>query len=159
MAAKKKSKAKAKGQKPVAKKPAAKRAVAKSAASKRPAAKKAAPKGPAHQVVHWEIQSKNPNRLHGFYRDAFAWKVDTNNPMNYGMVASGGQHGIDGGIGGTELEQSRVLVYVGVPDIDEVLARVQSLGGRTVMPRTDLGMVTMALFQDPEGNTLGLVEG
>jgi predicted enzyme related to lactoylglutathione lyase len=138
-------------------KPVAKKAAKRSAAKKAPA--KRAPKGPLHQVIHWEIQSKSPERLHGFYRDVFAWNIDTNNPMKYGMVASGGEHGIDGGIGGTESPSSDVLVYVGTPSIDDTLAKIGQRGGRTLMPRTDIGPVIMAIFQDPEGNTLGLVEG
>jgi predicted enzyme related to lactoylglutathione lyase len=152
-----KKKAKKKASKRAAARPVAKKAAKRSAAKKAPA--KRAPKGPVHQVIHWEIQSKAPERLHGFYRDVFAWNIDTNNPMNYGMVASGGELGIDGGIGGSQGPSSDVLVYVGTPSIDDTLAKIAERGGRTLMPRTDIGPVIMAIFQDPEGNTLGLVEG
>jgi predicted enzyme related to lactoylglutathione lyase len=158
--ASKKAKKKAKAAKPatkVARKVAAKKVPKKKAVARKAPAKRA-PRGPAHQVIHWEIQSKVPERLHDFYRDVFSWSIDANNPMKYGMVSSGGEHGIDGGIGGTPGEQSSVVVYVGVPDIDETLAKVHALGGRATMPRTDIGPVIMALFQDPEGNTFGLVE-
>ncbi len=146
--------------KKVAKKPAAK--AAKSLA-KRPAAK-AARKPPAkrpakHQVVHWEIQSQAPEKLHSFYADALGWEIDTNNPMRYGMVASGGPQGIDGGIGGAPGTISRVLVYAMVPSIPGVLERIVSLGGKTLMPRTDIGPVIMAIYEDPEGNAMGLIEG
>ena len=33
------------------------------------------------------------------------------------------------------------------------------MGGQTLMPRTDIGMIIMAQFRDPEGNVIGLVEG
>lgn len=46
-----------------------------------------------------------------------------------------------------------------VPDIDRWLQKAESLGGRTVMPRTEMEMVTFALFADPEGHVVGLVEG
>jgi predicted enzyme related to lactoylglutathione lyase len=79
--------------------------------------------------------------------------------MNYGMVASGRDAGgIDGGIGGTQAPSPRVVVYAQVPSINDVLARIEQHGGRTVMPRTDVGPVVMALYEDPEGNTMGLVE-
>lgn len=78
MAAKKAKKA---SKKPTTPKKGAKKTVAaKKAPPKKAAAKKAAPrkptkpKGPRHQVVHWEIQSKSPERLHDFYRDVFAWE-------------------------------------------------------------------------------------
>jgi predicted enzyme related to lactoylglutathione lyase len=155
--AKKTAKATKKTAKP-ARKPMAKAAPKKAAAPKRAAARKASkPAGP--QIVHWEIQSQSPEKLHGFYADVFGWDVDANNPMKYGMVASGGKDGINGGIGGSPVPGSRVLVYANVPDIDHALGRIQSRGGKTVMPRTDLGMVIMAIYEDPEGNTMGIIEG
>src|SRR5262249_52337237 len=144
------------------KRSAPKKPIAK-AASKKAAPKKAAPKVAAkkvinHEIVHWEIQAQNPVELQAFYADAFGWKVDANNPMNYGMVSSGGPKGIDGGMGGIPAPGSRVVVYAQVPSIPPVLERIESLGGRTIMPRTDIGPVIMALFHDLEGNTMGLIE-
>ena len=160
MATKKKKKKAAAG-KATAKKAAPK----KSAAPKRSAARKAArggarkaskPRGPA--VVHWEIQSLDPGRLHEFYAAAFGWSINADNPMKYGMVSSKGNAGIDGGIGGSQ-GGSRVLVYASVPSITDTLQHIESLGGKTVMPRTDIGMVVMGLYEDPEGHVMGLIEG
>jgi uncharacterized protein len=143
-----------------AKKAGKAKAAPKRAAAKRPVARKAAPvkAKPKHPVVHWEIQSQDPGRLHSFYANVFGWKIDANNPMNYGMVESGGGGGIGGGIGGTHMAESRVIVYAQVPSIDDVLSRVSMHGGRTVKPRQDNGPVIMALYEDPEGNLMGLVE-
>jgi len=137
---------------------AARKAKKKAGASPKPAAKKTSAKKSRYEIVHWEIQSQNPTKLHKFYSDALGWKVDANNPMRYGMVSSGGRSGIDGGIGGSPAPGSRVLVYAAVPSIPPVLKRIESHGGKTIMPRTDVGPVIMALYQDPEGNTMGLVE-
>lgn len=49
-------------------------------------------------VVHWKIASKDAERLQDFYTRLFGWKIDSNNPMKYGMVDTGGQGGINGGI-------------------------------------------------------------
>ena len=142
-----------------AKKAGKAKAAPKRAAAKRPA-RKAAPAKPKakHPVVHWEIQSMDPARLHSFYTNVFGWKIDTNNPMGYGMVQSGGGGGIGGGIGGTQMPASKVLVYASVPSIESVLSLVSQNGGKTVMPRQDIGPVVMALYEDPEGNLMGLVE-
>ncbi len=155
MATKKKTKKKA----PVNTK-AAKKA-AKKSTPKKAAARKAAPakaKLIKHEIVHWEIQAQNPSRLHDFYGDALGWDIDANNEMRYGMVASGGPSGINGGIGGSPRPGSRVLVYAQVASIPALLERIESLGGRTVMPRTDIGPVVMGLYEDPEGNLMGLLE-
>jgi predicted enzyme related to lactoylglutathione lyase len=162
MAAKKKAKKTAK--RSSAKNASSKRAPKKAVAPRKaPAKKKAAPKKPkprGHEVVHWEIQSQQPERLHAFYAAALGWKIDANNPMSYGMVASGGRDGIDGGIGGSGLGPgSHIVVYAAVPSIPAVLDQIEKHGGVTVMPRTDIGPVVMALYKDPEGNTMGLIEG
>jgi predicted enzyme related to lactoylglutathione lyase len=138
-----------------AKKPAKK---ASKRTAKRVTAKKTA-RGRLPEIVHWEVQSQDPAGLQRFYADVFGWKIDANNPMHYGMVSSGGRDGIDGGIGGTQGPGSRVVVYARVPGIGPILDKIESLGGRTIMPRTDIGPVIMAIYTDPEGNTMGLIEG
>jgi uncharacterized protein len=157
MAAKKKAKKSAPAKKAAMKKaPAKKKAPKKAAPRKAPAKKK--PSG-IHEIIHWEIQSQMPDRLHAFYRDALGWSVNADNPMNYGMVSSGGNDGINGGIGGSDgAPGSRVLVYAIVPDINAALARIEQHGGRTVVPRIDIGVVIMAQYVDPEGNRMGLLE-
>jgi predicted enzyme related to lactoylglutathione lyase len=137
-----------------------KSAAKKSASKKAPAPKKpaaAAKKVAAPPVVHWEVQAKDPAKQQAFFADLFGWTIDANNPMNYGMVAAAGKDSIGGGIGATE-DQPRVTVYIQVKSIDETLEKVLSLGGQTVMPRTDIGMIVMGQFRDLEGNIIGLVE-
>jgi uncharacterized protein len=148
MAKAKKGKTKSKAKsKPVAKK-------------KKPAARRAAaPKRAATPaVVHWEVQARDPGLQQRFFANLFGWKVDANNPMNYGMVSGSGKDTIGGGIGGTQ-DAARVTVYVQVPDINASLQKAQELGAQTIMPRTDVGMIIMAQFKDLEGNVIGLVEG
>jgi predicted enzyme related to lactoylglutathione lyase len=161
MATKKKAKKKATLGAKAAKKTAPRKAVAKKTAPKKAAAKKASPakaKLIKHEIVHWEIQAQNPSLLHDFYGEALGWDIDANNEMKYGMVASGGPSGINGGIGGSPRPGSRVLVYAQVASIPALLERIESLGGKTIMPRTDVGPVVMALYEDPEGNVMGLIE-
>ncbi|HEY2407309.1 MAG TPA: VOC family protein [Polyangiaceae bacterium] len=147
---------------PAKKAPAPAKKTAKKAPAKKAAAKQApapAKKTNSNAIVHWEIQAQDPNKLWKFYGDVFGWKIDSKNPMNYGMVDSKGSSGIAGGIGGSMGGQgSRVLVYAEVASIDATLKRVESKGGKTVMPRTDIGPVIMGVYTDPEGNTMGLIE-
>ncbi len=107
-------------------------------------------------VVHFEIHGKDGAKLTGFYRDVFGWKVDSDNPMAYGLVdTDSGDNGIGGGISG---EGTGIIVYAQVDDLQATLDKVERLGGQTVMaPAVIPGMVTMALFSDPEGNTFGIV--
>ena len=154
-----KGKAKTAAKKPAPQKKTAKAAKAKPAA--RPQAKaaaKATKKAATPAVVHWEVQAKDPKQQQQFFASLFGWKVDADNPMSYGMVSSAGKDSIGGGIGPTD-GNPFVTFYVQVPSIDATLAKVESLGGKTIMPRTDIGMIIMGQFRDPEGNVIGVVEG
>jgi hypothetical protein len=52
-----------------------------------------------------------------------------------------------------------VTFYVGVDDPQSYLDKAESLGGKTVMPVTEIpNMVTFALFADPEGHMVGVVK-
>ncbi|HEY2743328.1 MAG TPA: glyoxalase [Polyangia bacterium] len=132
------------------------------AKAKKPAkrtARAAAPKkaaGPA--VVHWEVHAMDLPRQQQFFSELFGWNIDTNNPMKYGMISGSGKDTIGGGIGPAMDQTSRVTVYVQVPDINATLARAETLGAQTMMPRTPYGPVIMALFRDLENNVIGLVE-
>jgi len=133
------------------KKPATK----KKAAPKRAATKRAAQ--PA--VVHWEVQARDLPKQQQFFSNLFGWKIDTNNPMQYGMISGAGKDTIGGGIGPAMDQSSRVTFYIQVPDINQTLDKAQGLGAQTVLPRTAYGPVIMGLFRGLEGNVIGLVEG
>jgi predicted enzyme related to lactoylglutathione lyase len=112
-------------------------------------------------VIHWEINARDARRVQEFYSDLFGWKVDANNPMNYGLVDTGSKRGPNGGIAQADDNNPApsVTFYVGVDDLQRYLDKAESLGGRTVVPPTEIpGMVTLAMFADPEGNTIGIVK-
>ena len=50
-----------------------------------------------------------------------------------------------------------VVVYIGTDDIDNNLAKVESLGGKTIQPKTEIPETGwFGLFSDPTGNVVGL---
>ncbi|MCI0439277.1 MAG: VOC family protein [Chloroflexi bacterium] len=110
-------------------------------------------------VVHFEIGAKNPEKSQKFYSSLFGWHIDTNNPMNYGMVDTHSEgNGINGGIGDAQ-GHAGVTFYVEVDDLQAYLDKAEKLGGRTITPPTDIpGMVSFAVFSDTEGNAIGLVK-
>lgn len=113
-------------------------------------------------VIHFEIVSRDASNLHSFYSDVFGWKIDANNPMNYGIVDNGGE-GINGGIGASPNESypGHVTFYISVPDPAATLKQIESLGGTTVMPPDEIPGTdtTIAQFTDPAGNLIGLIKG
>jgi predicted enzyme related to lactoylglutathione lyase len=108
-------------------------------------------------VVHFEIVGRDGKKLQDFYASLFDWKIDADNPMGYGSVEAG-----EGGIGGGVAQSDSgplVTLYVQVASLEETLRKAESLHGKTVMPPMEVpGGPTIAVFQDPEGNTIGLVK-
>lgn len=112
-----------------------------------------------HPVVHFEINARDAKAAQRFYQDLFGWGIDTNNPMDYGMIDTRAQgRGISGGIGASQEARSWLTFYVDTPDPASTLAKAERLGARTLMPPTEMGVVTVALFADPEGNVIGLTK-
>ena len=111
-------------------------------------------------VVHFEAVGPDAKALQDYYSSLFGWKIDANNPMQYGLVTAEAG-GIGGGIGpAAEGSAGHVTVYVDVDDPAAYLAKVEQLGGKTVMPPTEVpGFgVTFALFSDPDGHVIGLTK-
>ncbi len=116
-------------------------------------------------VVHFEVIGKDGAALQAFYSQLFGWEIDTNNPMNYGIVTREGNTtpdgtGIGGGVGqGPDGYDGHVTFYVEVPDVEAALADAERLGGSRMMGDEQImeGLV-IGLFNDPEGHTIGLVK-
>jgi len=115
----------------------------------------------SNPVLHFEIGGADGPALSKFYDELFGWKTSIHEPSGYGMTdtQSDGK-GIGGGIFTTPHKQPIVTFYVGVDDLAKALAKAESLGGKTVLPPTDVPEgPSLALFADPEGNVVGIVSG
>ena len=115
-------------------------------------------------VVHFEVIGRDGDALRSFYSQMFGWSFDTNNPMAYGVVhreenLSPEGIGIGGGVGvGPDGYPGHVTFYVWVPDVEAALAQAESLGGTRAMgPEDVMEGLTVGLFADPEGHTVGVV--
>ena len=110
-------------------------------------------------VVHFEVIGQDGAGLQSFYSDLFGWKINSDNPLNYGTV-SAEDAGISGGIGvDPDGYAGHVTFYVGVPDVEAAMAQAESLGGTRMMgPETVMEKIEIGLFQDPEGHLIGLVK-
>jgi predicted enzyme related to lactoylglutathione lyase len=116
-------------------------------------------------VVHFEVMAKDVDALRSFYADLFDWKIDADNPMNYGMVSpddnvpgGAGTSGIGGGIGQMpDGHEGYATFYVDVDDVDAVLSKAERLGGTRLMgPENVMEGLVIGLFTDPEGHVVGV---
>ena len=115
-----------------------------------------------HSIVHIEIPASDTAAASKFYADLFGWNIQVDPSFNYHMFQAepgpGGGFVEVGGMGG--YKAGEVLIYVSTDDIDASLAKVESLGGKTVVPKTEIpNMGWFAFFTDPTGNRIGLFSG
>jgi predicted enzyme related to lactoylglutathione lyase len=116
-------------------------------------------------VVHFEIIGKDADGLRSYYADLFGWEFDSDNPMNYGIVLRDANTnadgvGIGGGVGaGPDGYAGHVTFYVEVSDVEDALAKAESLGGSRIMgPEKVTDQIELGLFNDPEGHVIGVVK-
>lgn len=118
-------------------------------------------------VIHFEVISRDAEKAQKFYGDLFDWKINADNPMNYGLVdieenQSPEGAGIGGGIGAApEGYDGHLTWYVGVDDVEAFLVKAEELGGSRMMGPEELdtpqGKIVLGQFTDLDGNTVGLV--
>jgi predicted enzyme related to lactoylglutathione lyase len=108
-------------------------------------------------VVFFDIAGPDLAKQAAFYKAVFGWEV-----------APGGQFSVPvssplpGSLRVEDAKQGPVaerVLYLGVPDIKAALASVTAHGGAVVFGRYEAkGVAVLALFTDPAGNRMGLVE-
>jgi predicted enzyme related to lactoylglutathione lyase len=103
---------------------------------------------PAAPIVFFDIAGPDAARLKTFYATNFGWSIDGADAIKTPHLA-----------GTLRQDPPETLIYLGVPDIGAALKSIAASGGSTVLPRTVLpGVPPFALFKDPAGNRMGLVE-
>ena len=118
----------------------------------------------ANPVAYFEIGGRGAEGLSEFYSELFGWKIE-----DMGAASAAGspywdirteEGGIPGGIIKTDenMPPSYTMFYVRCDDLQAALDKAETLGGKAVLPPTDIagGMGQIAVFMDPENNPIGL---
>ena len=110
-------------------------------------------------VVHFEVVGRDAEALQAFYRDAFGWQMQPSGP-GYAMAYPGVEGGVNGGVGAAPGGGAgHVTFYVEVPDLEATLSGIEDLGGSRVVGPMDVPEgPRIAMFADPEGHVVGLLE-
>lgn len=114
----------------------------------------------SNPVVHWEFMSKDPVKVSTFYEQIFGWRVQHRPELNYYIVETGGEGGINGGIVKPDREgpwPGNMLFYIAVDDLAAYRDKVVAAGGKVHIEEQAVpGMGSFSLFTDPEGRMMGL---
>jgi predicted enzyme related to lactoylglutathione lyase len=111
-------------------------------------------------IVGWfEICGTDAVKTREFYGKLFGWTYNVM-PMpdgtEYAMLAAG-EGGIGGGLSKTFGPHPYSAIYIQVDSPKAYLEKAEKMGGKTIVPETTIpGMVTFAMFTDPDGIVVGL---
>ena len=114
-----------------------------------------------HPIVHIEFSAGSLEDAAEFYREAFNWEIKHISEMNY--VTFEADPGPGGGFSKVDDEMIKagdVIVYIQTSDIEASLTKIESLGGKTLLPKTEIPTIGwFAFFADPTGNRIALFTG
>jgi predicted enzyme related to lactoylglutathione lyase len=110
-------------------------------------------------VVFFDIAGPDLEKQATFYRTVFGWNVAPE-PHFPGQGSAIQPVRVTSPLPGTlRKDGPDKVIYLGVADITATLARIEAHGGAAASPRMEVpGVVVLALFTDPAGNRMGLVE-
>jgi predicted enzyme related to lactoylglutathione lyase len=128
---------------------------------------------PAHGSFCWnELATTDLGAAQNFYRSLLGWEIQEGTApgggMRYSEIVVGGQHvggmystaEMCGGEGGGQQQAPppRWMSYVAVDDVDASAAKAVELGGKVVVPPTDIPSVgRFCVINDPAGAVLSLI--
>jgi uncharacterized protein len=119
------------------------------------------------KATHFDLSVRDVAAARRFFESALGWQFERFPfPYEYYRITAGaaGEPGIDGGIAAVAdapLAAGRAMtqVTIEVPDLDAVIARVTSAGGRVVEPRMPIpGIGWYATCAEPGGLMFGLIQ-
>jgi uncharacterized protein len=115
-------------------------------------------------IAYFQIPADNVDRAKKFYQSLLGWKIEPDTTLQdkslqwqniiTGEPEEGTMH-----MGGLykRMGPGPIMNFVKVGDIDTVLARVEKIGGKIMMPKSDIPSVGLvAVIQDTEENIIGL---
>jgi predicted enzyme related to lactoylglutathione lyase len=130
------------------------------------------------RVVHFEIHAKDMDAMQKFYEQVFGWefqkmgedmggyRVIVTAQVPKGEEGNTKWAGINGGLTPRrgDLPQNGAPVnafvnIIGVENIDETIAKIESAGGTLALAKMDVPTVgLLAYYKDPDGNIFGIIQ-
>lgn len=115
----------------------------------------------SNRVVHFEIPCNDPQKTMDFFKAVFGWDFQQFGTEEYWTVTTGDSKvpGINGGIMKKRDPKQPVVNSIDVADLDKAVEKVESSGGKIVVPKMPIPTVGwLAYFTDPDGNIHGMYQ-
>ena len=118
-----------------------------------------------NNIVHFEIDAEDMERLTSFYKDIFGWRFTKwEGPMEYLLINTGTDQ--DPGVGGAVMKRSQreqfknqTVNTIGVNSIDDIRERIEKAGGTLLTPKMTIpGVGYHSYCLDTEGNAFGILQ-
>jgi predicted enzyme related to lactoylglutathione lyase/quinol monooxygenase YgiN len=118
--------------------------------------------GNRHPAVMFEIVARNQAKASAFYSKVFGWRYESGTGGFSYVHFPAGSPPLLGGIGqaqpGKPGFEPRNSFYLLVDSLETTLERAAKAGATPLMPPTAVDGYRFAMFTDPEGNPVGLIE-
>jgi len=119
-----------------------------------------------NKVSHFEIPYDDQERAKKFYQDVFGWQINKFPDMDYHLATTTPSDekmhpkepgAINGGLLPKDPTGPHPMIVIDVPSLEEHIKKVESSGGKTVMPMMKIGEFGLyARVSDTEGNIIGI---
>ncbi|MCK6590883.1 MAG: VOC family protein [Polyangiaceae bacterium] len=118
--------------------------------------------GNRHPAVMFEVIANDQEQAKKFYHAVFGWNY-TIGTGNFAYVKfRGTSPALLGGIGQADDKEPGFSAghsfYLLVDNVATALERAVNAGGKLLMGKTEIDGYTIAMFTDPDGNSVGLIE-
>lgn len=115
-------------------------------------------------IAYFQIPADDVSRAREFYQSLLGWKIEPNTALPdtslqwQDIITGEPEEGTmnNGGLYKRQLP-GPIMNFVKVEDFDLILANAEKLGGKIMMPGSEIETVGLvAVIQDTEGNIIGL---
>ena len=114
----------------------------------------------ANPLCHFELMTSDARKCQDFYGAVFDWQFDEQTMPGYTLIHTGTDPA--GGImkKPDNLPAVRLNSYFNVDDIAATLKKAVENGGKILVEKTPVpGVGHLAMFADPEGIVIGIMQG
>jgi len=113
------------------------------------------------RVIHFEIQSDDPDDAAEFYSNVFNWVVSKKNSEDYWIIRTGGndERGINGGFGKPRKKYTGAIPTIEVESVDKYAKKIEENGGKITRPKFIVpGTGYLAYCEDPQGTPFVILQ-